>query len=392
LAGNGESLDVGEVITLRFDVVFDPGDAAPGAAFNNTVTGKTTFGSGAAITAATRTSVAPIAFVANTPLMVSKVSPKTDITRGDLVPYTITVRNGGAVARTGVTLVDNIPAGFKYRVTSATIDGVAREPVINGRMLSWPNVTVTPAKPLVLKIILIAGAGIGMGEFTNEGWVADAAGAVLSNVARATVRMIGDPTFDCTDIIGKVFDDHDRSGYAEEGKRGIANVRLVTVRGQLITTDAEGRYHIACADIPESDRGTNFILKLDERTLPTGYRMTTENPRVIRITAGKMAKINFGAAITRVARLELADAAFEPGSTRLMPKWAEGLPRMLDSLKSEKSVLRIGYRRRVQDDTALAEARVKALADAIREQWNRDGAPYTLPVETEIYADRSAQK
>jgi hypothetical protein len=231
-----------------------------------------------------------------------------------------------------------------------------------------------------------------MGEFTNEGWVADAGGAVLSNVARATVRMIGDPTFDCTDIIGKVFDDHDRSGYADEGKRGIANVRLVTVRGQLITTDADGRYHIACADIPESDRGTNFILKLDERTLPTGYRMTTENPRVIRITAGKMAKINFGAAITRVARLELADAAFEPGGTRLMPKWAEGLPRMMDSLKSEKSVLRISYRRRVQEDNVLAEARVKALADAIREQWKRDGAPYTLPVETEIYADRSAQK
>jgi hypothetical protein len=75
-----------------------------------------------------------------------------------------------------------------------------------------------------------------------------------------------------------------------------------------------------------------------------------------------------------------------------MPKWAEGLPRMMDSLKSEKSVLRISYRRRVQEDNVLAEARVKALADAIREQWKRDGAPYTLPVETEIYADRSAQK
>ncbi len=374
--GSGEKLDVGEVITFRLDITFDPGPNPSSGGFGNTVVGKTAFNGTGISTTATRTSSSPLGFVANAPLIVSKVTPKTDIARGELVPYTITVRNAGDVTRTGVTLIDVMPAGFKYRVTSASIDGIAREPVINGRTLSWPNVTIATAKPLVLKLVLIAGAGIGMGEFTNEAWVTDGTGTVLSNVGRATVRMIGDPTFDCTDIIGKVFDDVDRSGYATDGKRGIANVRLVTARGQLITTDAEGRFHIACADIPESDRGTNFILKLDERTLPTGYRMTTENPRVIRITAGKMAKINFGAAITRVARLELADAAFEPGGTRLMPKWQEGLPKIFDALKQERSVLRISYRRRLQEDNALAEARVKALADAIREQWKREGTPY----------------
>ena len=74
-------------------------------------------------------------------------------------------------------------------------------------------------------------------------------------------------------------------------------VRLVTVKGQIITTDADGRYHIACADIPDGDRGSNFILKVDVRSLPTGYRLTTENPGLVRLTSGKLAKLNFGASI-----------------------------------------------------------------------------------------------
>jgi large repetitive protein len=393
IVGQGETLAVTETITSQFDIKFDPGANPSGSTFGNTVVAKTVFGRGTPLaTAASRTGVAVFGFVANKPLIVSKTTPKTDITRGDLVPYTITVRNSDAVARTGLTLVDNMPAGFKYRVGSASVDGVMREPVLNGRVLQWPNVTVTPTKPLTLKLVLIAGAGIGMGEFTNEAWVTDLGGVIASNVGKATVRMIGDPTFDCTDIIGKVFDDADRSGYADDGKRGIANVRLATARGQLVTTDSEGRYHIACADIPESDRGTNFILKLDERTLPTGYRVTTENPRVIRITAGKMAKINFGAAVTRVARLDLSDAAFEVGNTRLQPRWHEGLGKVFEALKTERSVLRIAYRRKMVEDNALAEARVKALSAAIQEQWKRDGANYPLMIETEVYADRSAQR
>jgi uncharacterized repeat protein (TIGR01451 family) len=391
LAGNGESLDVGEVITIRFDVVFDPGSVPASADFTNTVTGQTNFGSGTAVTAAVRTSAAPIVFVANPPMIVSKVSPKTDITRGDLVPYTITVRSGGDVSRSGLTLVDNMPAGFKYRVTSATVDGIAREPIVSGRTLSWPDITVSPTKPVVLKLVLIAGAGIGSGEFTNEAWMTDASGSVLSSVGRATVRMIGDPTFDCTDIIGRVFEDKSGTGSMDDGARGVANVRLATVRGQLITTDSEGRYHIACADIPESERGTNFILKLDERTLPTGYRVTTENPRVIRITAGKMAKINFGVSQSHMARLDLTDAAFETGTTRLKRQWAAGMQQVIEALKKDRAVLRIAYRRHFKEDATTAEARVKSAADAFTKLWAEGGAPYPLSVEIEIFAERAAR-
>ena len=35
--------------------------------------------------------------------------------------------------------------------------------------------------------------------------------------------------------------------------------------------------------------GSNFILKLDTRTLPTGYRMTTVNPETVRLTRAHLA-------------------------------------------------------------------------------------------------------
>ena len=51
-------------------------------------------------------------------------------------------------------------------------------------------------------------------------------------------------------------------------------------------------------------------MKLDDRTLPSGYRLTTENPRMIRMTRGKIGKLNFGVAIHRVVRLDITRDAF----------------------------------------------------------------------------------
>ena len=386
LAGAGETPAVGETITAVIDIVFDPGNNVSGTSFANKVTAETVFNRGTPLSvSASRSSLAVVPFVANKALIVNKTTPKTDIVKGELIPYTITVRNADTIVRTGLTVIDKIPAGFAYKPGSATVNGVAKTPTITGNQLAFPNVTIDPKTPVVIKLMLIAGAGIGAGEFTNEAWVLDTDGNIGSNIGKATVRMVGDPTFDCSDIIGKVFDDANRNGVQDEGERGIANVRVVTVRGQIITTDSEGRYHIACADIPDTDRGTNFILKLDVRSLPTGYRVTTENPRVVRITAGKMSKINFGAAAGRVARLDLGADAFEPGSTLLKPQWAQRLGPVVEALAKEQATLRIAYRRGAGESGSLGSQRIKAVQAVIDQAWVQAGSPYRLTVETEVY-------
>jgi hypothetical protein len=102
--------------------------------------------------------------------------------------------------------------------------------------------------------------------------------------------------FDCSELLGKVFEDTNRNGYQDEGEPGVPAVRLATVNGQLVTTDGFGRYHIACAAVPDARIGSNFVLKLDTRTLPLGWDVTSDNPRSIRLTRGKFGELNFGVA------------------------------------------------------------------------------------------------
>jgi large repetitive protein len=323
-------------------------------------------------------------------VIVSKTTPKTDVVIGELVPYTITVRNNKNYAQADLGVVDQLPPGFKYKKGSATIDGKKREPESAGRQLTWTKLSLKDDQVLTVKLLMIVGAGAGEAEFVNQAWaISTLVNLPVSNIATATVRVTPDPTFDCTDVIGKVYDDQNRNGAQDKGEPGIAAVRLATVKGELITTDADGRYHIACADIPDGDRGSNYIIKVDVRTLPTGYRLTTENPGLVRLTRGKMAKLNFGASIHRVVRLDLADAAFEPGSTELVSQWAGSIDPVLDQLDDENSVLRLAYGTGPNEDDALARDRVRALAEIFRGRF-RDvakgwGSRRDLIIETETY-------
>ncbi|WP_309085984.1 hypothetical protein [Chelativorans sp.] len=106
-------------------------------------------------------------------------------------------------------------------------------------------------------------------------------------------------SFECAEVIGKVFNDRNGNGLQDRGEKGLPGVRVATPKGWLIITDEHGRFHVACADMPEGSLGSNFIMKVDTRSLPTGYRLTTENPSMVRLTAGRMAKLNFGAAVPR---------------------------------------------------------------------------------------------
>jgi len=77
-------------------------------------------------------------------------------------------------------------------------------------------------------------------------------------------------------------------------EEGIPGVRLATVEGLLIETDQAGRFHLPDVDTGNSRIGKQFIVKLDTTTLPEGAVMSTENPRVLRITSSALNTIRFG--------------------------------------------------------------------------------------------------
>jgi hypothetical protein len=112
-------------------------------------------------------------------------------------------------------------------------------------------------------------------------------------------------------------------------------------------------------------------MKLDTRSLPTGYRLTTENPRTIRVTPGKMAKLNFGVSLSRVVRIDLNARAFtEDGQPSAALK--AGIAGLVGQLQSEPSVLRLNYRLTGESD-ATARKRLARVEALVRDAWRGSG-------------------
>jgi uncharacterized repeat protein (TIGR01451 family) len=301
------------------------------------------------------------------------------------VPYTITVTNTLPVPLQDLNVVDSFPAGFKYVAGSARVDNAELEPQVDGLQLTWSNLSLEVNAKVTIKLLLVVGSGVGEGEYVNTAQVFNSRTSEnFSGVASATVRVIPDPTFDCTDIIGKVFDDKNLNTVQDEGEKGLPGVQVATARGLRVTTDNNGRFHITCAVVPNELRGSNFIMKLDDRSLPSGYRVISENPRVERATRGKMLKFNFAASLHRVVRLDLADGVFEKGSTTLRPQWRSRIDLLITELQKDPSILRLSYLGENEKES-MVDDRLDAIEELISERWAELDCCYRLTIEKEVF-------
>jgi hypothetical protein len=284
---------------------------------------------------------------------------------------------------------------------------------VSGLELTWSNLSFAGGAHHSIVLLLAVGAGVGEGQFVNRAQAfaavigppvnhaqptpavtrtpvirAQAPAVVLGNPvsaeATATVRVVPDPTFDCTDVIGKVFDDANGNGHQDPGEKGLPGVRLVTTRGLAAITDEFGRFHITCAITPLEGRGSNFALKVDDRTLPSGYRLTTPEVLVERATRGKALRFEFGASIHRVVSLDLSDAVFEPGTADMRPQWRPRLDLLLAELRKSRSVLHLSYLADVEDKP-LVERRLEGVAQAISDAWRTMNCCYELTIEREVF-------
>jgi uncharacterized repeat protein (TIGR01451 family) len=316
---------------------------------------------------------------------ISKTTPLVNVARGQMVPYIISINSTYGATLGNLSIVDRFPAGFRYVEGSARLDGVAAEPTTVGRELIWSGVEISASGRRTLQLLLAVGSGVSEGEYVNRAQVMSAlTGGAVSGVASATVRLIPDPTFDCTDVMGKVFDDANRNGAQDDGESGLPGIRLVTARGLIARTDAYGRFHITCAITPREGRGSNFVLKLDDRTLPSGYRASTESVRIQRATRGKTLRFDFGASIHRVVGLDIADAVFEPGTVEMRNQWKPRIALLLTELQQAPAVLRLSYVADLEDPE-LVDGRLEVVKRQIEEEWMELDCCYRLEVEPEVF-------
>lgn len=316
--------------------------------------------------------------VISAPAALSMVAARSEIRRGEMVAYTITASSLGSGP---FDIADLMPPGFTYVAGTAMINGAAATPAISGQTLSFAGISPV-AGTITTTLTLRASTSLSSGNVINRARLyLNATGALLAS-ASATAAIKEEHVFDCGDIIGRVFDDLNGNGSADDGEPGLAGVRIATVKGVLITTDKTGRFHLSCADIPNAKIGSTFLMKLDTRTLPEGYRVTTENRRDVRLTRGKGMKLNFGAHKARGLALTLNRDAFEKNSIKLKSKWASGIDRLVSLMQQAQGSLTLSYR--CTSYAPIAKQRLAHVEELIQARWAESGgAPLTIITRVE---------
>ncbi|MBU0534376.1 MAG: DUF11 domain-containing protein, partial [Candidatus Omnitrophica bacterium] len=227
-------------------------------------------------------------------LRIKKDVNKKEVVIGEVVTYTITIKNETASDVTNVYLEDMIPAGFKYINDRAILDNRQISNPTGNRPITFNIGTVSSGQTRILKYQLVVGSGVTTGNYKNSAVCKYSDGTIISNKDSETVKVTLDPLFDLGTIIGKVFWDRneDRSQNTDDRRQkteiGIRGVQIVMEDGTIVTTDADGKYHVP-AILPG-----RHVLRINERTLPEGAYLTTDKVVIVDITPGILAKVNFG--------------------------------------------------------------------------------------------------
>ncbi len=281
---------------------------------------------------------------ANRVSITKSVTPN-EVRPGALLAYTLTIRNLGTAPVDALEVIDTPADGLAFVVGSSTVVDTDNAMSVTGsKPIRFGAVDVPGGGIATIRYLIRVGAGLPPGQYTNQA-VAQQLGVAVSNTASATVVRAAegtDPVFEQSRIWGKVFDDQDGDGWQDEGELGIPGVRLATVEGLLIETDAQGRYNIEGIVLSNQTRGQNFIVKLDPSTIPPGAELTTENPLLRRLTPGLPTRFDFGVKLPppppsagRVD-LEFGEALFESGSASIKPEHQPLIDKMADAVNTHQ--------------------------------------------------------
>jgi hypothetical protein len=111
--------------------------------------------------------------------------------------------------------------------------------------------------------------------------------------------------------------------------------------------------------------------------------MSTDQLQIQRATRGKDLRFNFGASIHRVVGIDLSDAVFEPGTTKIREHWRPRMDALLEELRKSPAVLRLSY---VADteDAGLVQRRMDTIKKQLIGAWDTKHS-YVLTIEPEVF-------
>jgi outer membrane protein OmpA-like peptidoglycan-associated protein len=284
------------------------------------------------------------------------------------------MENISEVAVVDAQMVDTPPAGFTYVEDSLVVDDADDSgSIASTNPLVVNGIGIPVGGIATVSYSLRIGAGVGPGVYSNVVVIQDPPGPPIGNPSSADVEVVADPIMDDSLIIGSVFNDRNADGIQQPGEEGVPGVRIGSVEGLIMETDAFGRYHLVGIS-GGTGRGRNFLLKVDVSTLPAGTRFTTENPRVRRITPGLPVRFDFGVQLpvgelegqTKETVIELGEVLFDPGSAQIRGENQPIITRIADAVRSHDGA-RLTITGRA-DEEGLAMQRAIAVRSALAAQ------------------------
>ncbi len=187
---------------------------------------------------------------------------------GDIVKYSLTVRNRGAAPFANVRIEDQLPFGFKLVPGSVIFNraGAPDPKAEAGRTLNFTGLgTIAPDAQVNLSYLakLVPGAQDGNGINRARAF----SGNVSSNQAIAKVRINAGVFTTKGVVLGKIFVDCNNNHIQDPEELGIPGVRLFLEDGTYVVSDSEGKYSFAGIS------ARTHVLKVDPITLPQNSQM-----------------------------------------------------------------------------------------------------------------------
>ncbi len=243
-----------------------------------------------------------VMFTSTEVLVLSKeVNPDRAVV-GDVVTYTVTIRNTTTNTVSNVRISDAASPVLAYLPGTARLDGNAIADPLPGPPMMFDignvqalidangNGVADPGEDgyHILSYSMVVGAGARVGTYPNLAVAVDVCDTcAISQPVSVDLEISADPIFDLGTLIGKVFYDVDGDGWQDRGESGISGAMVALDDGSYVLTDATGRYHF-----PAVEPGQR-MLKLNIHSIAGNARVIGGDKVVLSVTRGLLAKANF---------------------------------------------------------------------------------------------------
>ncbi len=326
-------------------------------------------------------------------LLVDKKASREVAELGDSVIYNIEIKNTAAFIMSGVTLEDNLPAGFRYQPGTARYNGLSLADPVGGEgpRLLFALGAIGPSTTVELSYQVRLGPGALEGDGVNRAQATSAAPPSTSNLATAQVKVEPGVFTDKGVIVGRIFMDENGNRIQDEGEMGVPGVRIYMENGNYVITDRNGLYNLY------GITARTHVLKVDPITLPYGARLSvlsTKNAgdgatRFVELTNGELHKANFAIeadaggreeVLRRRLKFEGASNELEVGLQRQLR--ADGRPLDIGDVKARPNTGMIGQNQTqgsLIDEAAFRSLEQRVDGDESRPMGSGTNAPISRP-------------